>query len=58
VERFNIEYIFVGGMGLCLLSYIVGHFTGKPFPEMLEIMKWFGIAVGLPSAGAVLSRKN
>lgn len=40
--------IFLAGcMGICLLAYLAGHFTGQPFPEAMDAMKYFGLGLGL-----------
>lgn len=46
----------LAGMGICLFAYIGGHFTNNPFPEMVELIKWLGVGLGLTAAGTKLNK--
>ena len=52
-----IDVALLSGMGICLSAYIAGHFFGNPFPEMLELIKWLGIGLGLTTAGSRVVNK-
>jgi hypothetical protein len=47
----KMDIFLAGCMGACLLAYFAGHFMGKPFPEALDMLKYFGIGLGLSQAG-------
>jgi hypothetical protein len=52
----GIDKVLLIGMGICLLAYIAGHFVGNPFPEMLSVMQWLGIGLGLTTSASVVSK--
>jgi len=45
-----LDVCFVSAIAVCLGAFIAGHFMGKPFPEMVEMIKYFGLAVGIGAA--------
>lgn len=47
IKLSKMDLALIAGMGTCLITYIAGHFTGQPFPEMMDLMKWFGLGLGL-----------
>lgn len=55
-ELSPIDVALLVGIGICLTAYIAGHFIGKPFPEMIELVKWFGVGLGLSAGGKVVSK--
>lgn len=55
-ELSPIDAALLAGMGICIVAYIAGHFTGKPFPEMIELVKWFGVGLGLAATGKTVSK--
>jgi hypothetical protein len=52
----SVDKALLTGMGVCLLAYIAGHFVSNAFPEMLELIQWLGIGLGLATSASVVSK--
>jgi len=50
--KLNKMDIFIAAcMGICLAAYLCGHFINNPFPDALDVMKYFGLGLGLNQIG-------
>jgi len=52
-EFTKMDYFLAGCIGLCLISYIISCFMGKPIDNIKDLIFYFGFPLGLGGAVVV-----